>query len=83
MVRLSIAALIYMNVQAVLFGIGAVSVLATPLQTVAMQLMPVVVVASSIVSLPFAWILAPRLQARYWRSQQRSSDFISGPAQAH
>jgi len=81
MVRFSIAALICMVVQAVMFGIGAVLVLATPLQTIAMQLMPVVVLASSIVSLPLSWIVAPRLQARYWRSQKRNSDFISGPAQ--
>ena len=42
-VRLGIAVLVGMMLQAVLFGIGAVLVLATPLKEVAMQLMPWVV----------------------------------------
>ena len=82
MLRFWIAALVYMMAQAVVFGIGTVLVLATPLQTMAMQLMPIVVIVSSIVSLPLSWIIAPRLQARYWRSQMRKSDLISGPAQS-
>jgi hypothetical protein len=69
-VRFSIAALIYLMVQAVLFGIGAVLVLATPLNEQAMELMPVVVVTTFIISLPISWWLAPRLRARYWRDQQ-------------
>jgi len=78
--RLSIAALIYMMVQAVTFGVGAILVLATPLQAEAMKLMPVVVIASSIVSVPISWFLAPRLQARFWRATGVKSDFISGPS---
>ena len=50
--RMQIAALIYMMVQAVTFGIGIIIVLATPLQAEAMKLIPVVVVASSLVSIP-------------------------------
>ena len=80
--RMWIAALIYMMVQAVTFGAGAVLVLATPLQTEAMTLMPVVVAASSLVSIPISWLLAPRLQARFWRKKGVKSDFISGPAVA-
>src|SRR5262245_13082394 len=60
--RFTIAVLIYSMTQAVLFGIGAVLVLATPLQQQAMTLMPVVVIASAIVALPFSWWIAPRLQ---------------------
>lgn len=66
-VRLQIAALVFMMVQAVLFGVGAVLVLATPLASAAMTAMPIMVVATTIVSLPLSWWLAPRLRARYWR----------------
>ena len=78
--RVSIAVLIYMVVQAVIFGVGALLVLATPLQTEAMKLMPIVVIASSIGSVPISWFLAPRLQARFWRAKRAKSDFISGPS---
>jgi hypothetical protein len=79
--RMQIVALIYMMVQAVTFGIGIIIVLATPLQAEAMKMIPVVVVASSLVSIPASWLLAPRLQARYWRAKGVNSDFISGPAE--
>ena len=78
--QMQIAALIYMMVQAVFFGIGIILVLGTPLQAEAMKLIPAVVVASSLVSAPVSWLLAPRLQARYWRAKGVNSDFISGPA---
>ena len=65
--RILLTALMFMNVQAIVFGIGAVLVLATPLSEWAMALMPVVVAASVAVSLPLSWLLAPRLRARYWR----------------
>ena len=78
--QVSIAALIFMMVQAVTFGVGVILVLATPLQDEAMKLMLVVVVASSIVSVPISWFLAPRLQARFWRAKGVKSDFISGPS---
>ena len=64
-VRVQIAALVFMMVQAVLFGTGAILVLATPLTAYAMQLMPWVVVISTLVSLPLSWLLAPRLRLRY------------------
>ena len=68
-IRLWIAALVYIMTQAVVFGIGAVLVLATPLKDQAMALMPVVVIASAIISAPISWVIAPRLRARYWRSE--------------
>jgi hypothetical protein len=80
MIRLSIAVLVFMMIQAVLFGVGAVLVLATPLADMAMQLMPVVVIVSSIIAAPASWLIAPRLRARYWRRIGRNSDFLSGPA---
>jgi hypothetical protein len=80
-VRLQIAALVYMMTQAVMFGVGALLVLATPLATLAMQLMPWVVGASALGSAPLAWWIAPRLRARFWReSGMPNGDFISGPA---
>ena len=78
--RVSIAALIYLMVQAVTFGVGVILVLATPMQAEAMKLMPVAVIASSIVSVPISWFLAPRLQARFWRAKGVKSDVISGPS---
>jgi hypothetical protein len=78
--RLTIAVLIYLMIQGVLFGIGAVLVLATPLQQQAMTLLPVVVIASAILALPLAWWIAPRLRARYWRRRGARGDVISGPA---
>jgi hypothetical protein len=64
-VRLFTAALVFMMVQGVLFGIGTVLVLATPLTAFAMQLMPWVVGISVIVSLPLSWMIAPRLRSRF------------------
>ena len=80
--RMQIAAVIYMMVQAVTFGAGVVLVLATPLQAEAMKLMPVVVLVSAIASIPISWLVAPRLQARFWRAKGVNEDFISGPAVA-
>ena len=68
--QLAIAALIYMMVQGVLFGAGAVLVLATPLTEFAMTLMPWVVAISLIISIPIAWTIAPRMRARYWRREE-------------
>jgi len=81
--RMQIAMLIYMVVQAVTFGVGTVLVLATPLQTEAMTLMPAVVLVSSLASIPIAWWIAPRLQARFWRAKGRNADAISGPGVAN
>jgi hypothetical protein len=67
-IRLGIAVLIFMMAQAVLFGSGAVLVLATPLKNEAMQLMPWVVGISAVVSAAASWWLAPRLRARFWRT---------------
>ena len=81
-VRMQITALVYMMVQAVMFGVGVLLVLTTPLESMAMQLMPWVVGVSAVVSLPVSWMIAPRLRARYWRERGLTSDFISGPSVA-
>lgn len=66
-VRLQIAAMLFMMIQAVLFFIGLLLVLLTSLAREAMDLMPWVVGATTVVSLPLSWWLAPRLRARTWR----------------
>jgi hypothetical protein len=65
--RLSIAILIFMMAQAVVYGIGVVLVLATPLSELAMTLMPYVVALSLVVSAPVAWWLAPYARAAHER----------------
>lgn len=64
-VRFQIAALIFMMVQGVFFGVGIVLILATPLAVWAMQLIPALVVVSAAISIPVSWMIAPRLRARY------------------
>ena len=66
-IRLQIAILVYIMVQAVMFGVGIILVLATPLSAFAMNLMPWVIGASAILSAPVAWVIAPRLRARFLR----------------
>jgi hypothetical protein len=78
-VRLFIAALVYMMVQCVMFFMGALLVLATPLSDKAMLLMPWVVATTAVLAAPVAWWIAPRLRARYWRERGVVSDAISGP----
>lgn len=65
-----ISMLVYLIVQAVTFGIGAVLLLATPLSAHAMELMPWMVGVTFIVSVPLAWFIAPMLKARH---ESRSS----------
>ena len=76
--RLQIAAMVFMMVQAVLFGIGMVFILATPLSKDAMTLVPWMIAGSFLVSAPLAWYIAPRLQMRYWRRRHIDGDVISG-----
>jgi hypothetical protein len=66
--RFRIAVLIYSMTNAVIFGAGIVTVLNVPtLHANAHIWIPVVVVASLMLAAPFAWLIAPRLQARYDR----------------
>ena len=66
--RLRIAVLIYSMTNAVIFGAAIITVLNVPaLSANAYIWIPVVVVASLILAAPIAWLIAPRLQARYDR----------------
>ncbi len=70
--RLAIAALIYLVVNAVLFGIGATTVLSVPaLDTHAMSILPPVIVAGFVLAVPVSWYIAPRLRLRHQRANQR------------
>jgi uncharacterized membrane protein len=67
-IRMQIAALIYSMTNGVLFGAGLIFVLMVPaLNEYAGFWIAVVVAASLILAAPFAWLIAPRLRARYWR----------------
>jgi hypothetical protein len=68
--RAAVAALIYTMTNAVIFGIGLITVLTLPaLRDEEVIWIPVVVVASLILAAPAAWVIAPRLRARYWRQR--------------
>ena len=66
--RLRIAVLIYSMTNAVIFGAGIIAVLNLPaLSANAYIWIPVVFIARLVLAAPFAWLIAPRLQARYDR----------------
>jgi len=66
--RTRIAILIYSMINAVLFGIGIVIVLNVPALAAHSGLgIAAVVVLSLLFAAPIAWIIAPRLRARYAR----------------
>lgn len=68
--RFAIALLISMVVNAVLFGIGAITVLSyPPLVPYAPVLLPAIVVFSFLAAPFFAWVIAPRLRARAQRRE--------------
>jgi membrane protein implicated in regulation of membrane protease activity len=68
-VRLQIAAIIFMMVQGVFFGLGAIIVLATPLKAYAPQLIPLVIAVSLVLSMPTAWMIAPLMRSKHQRQQ--------------
>ena len=72
--RFIIAALIYIVVDSILFGFGITIVLTIPtLSANASMLLPGVVVFALLLAVPISWILAPRLQARYWRGRSAAA----------
>ncbi len=58
-IRFIVAIFVFMMAQGMVFGTGAVLVLATPLSEFAMHLMLWVVAISIAVAIPLAWALAP------------------------
>jgi hypothetical protein len=77
-VRLQITAMVFMMVQAILFGAGTITMLLTPLQDQAFVYMPAMIVATMLIAAVLSWEIAPRLQARYWRKRGVDHDIISG-----
>ncbi len=72
--RASIAALVSMMVNAVIFGVGAIAVLSIPqLSANAAYLLPIVVAMSFMISPFIAWQIAPMLRSRWQRSHARST----------
>lgn len=70
-VRLQIAIMVGLMVNAIIFGIGAVTVLSVPWLSIhAAYLLPAVVVCAFIITPFIAWTIAPRLRLRYWREHQ-------------
>jgi uncharacterized protein (DUF983 family) len=64
--RLRVAALIFVMVNAVVFGVGLVAVLTTPsLSQHAFLWIPVVVVSSFVFSTPLAWLISPWMMQRF------------------
>jgi len=64
--RLRVAALIFVMVNAVVFGVGLVTVLTTPaLSQRAFFWIPIVVVSSFVFSPPLAWVIAPMMMQRF------------------
>lgn len=71
-VRFQIAAMVFMMTNAVAFGLGLLPVLLIPsLAQNAFTAVPAVVMASVIVSAPLAWVIAPRLRARFWKEREQ------------
>ncbi len=68
-VRLQVAAIIFMMVQGVFFGVGVVIVLATPLKAFAAQLIPLVIGMGVLLSVPTAWMIAPLMRSAHQRQQ--------------
>ena len=69
--RLRVATLIFTMVNAVVFGVGLVAVLTTPM--LAQHLffwIPAIVIGSFVVSPPLAWFIAPMMMQRFIQSRQ-------------
>ena len=65
--RLMVAALVYPMVQAVMFGAGLMIALWLRPEITAQVTIPVVVLTTALASAPVAWLIAPRMMARYRR----------------
>jgi uncharacterized protein (DUF983 family) len=69
--RLRVAALIFVMVNAVVFGVGLVAVLTTPAPSQhAFLWIPVVIVSSFVLSPPLAWLIAPMMMQRFIQARR-------------
>lgn len=67
--QLFLSVLVFMMVQAVLFGVGAVAILATPLAEYAEDLMAPMIIVTTLVSIPIAWRIAVKMRLNNLRVQ--------------
>jgi hypothetical protein len=76
-IRLALAAMVFMNVQAVLFGIGMIGLLYHPNHSgdSGFFWVPVVIAVSGVISAALSWWIAPHMRARLWRSEEEHSFF--------
>ena len=64
--RMRVAAVIYLIVNAVVFGVGLISVLMTPtLAQHAFFWIPAIIVTSFVLSAPLSWFIAPSMMMRF------------------
>ena len=69
--KLGVAALIYLIVNAVVFGVGLISVLMTPmLAQHAFFWIPAIIVTSFGLSAPLAWFIAPFMMMRFIQARR-------------
>ncbi len=68
--RVQIAAMVYLMVQAVMFVVGLMLVLGTPLADMAMILMPWVVATTAVLSIPISRMMANRLREGACRNER-------------
>ena len=69
--RLRVAALIFTMVNAVVFGVGLITVLTTPTMAQhAFFWIPAVVVSSFVFSAPLSWFIAPMMMQRFIQARQ-------------
>lgn len=72
-IRTYLAALIYLPVNAVLFGAGAIAVLTIDyLDERATVMMPLVIALSLLLAAPLSWMIAPRMRLRHWRRREQA-----------
>ena len=73
-VRLQLAIMVGLMINAILFGIGIVTVLSIPvLADNAKYAIPTLVVACFVTTPFVAWIMAPRLRLRYWQEREQGN----------
>lgn len=60
--QLFLSVLIFMMVQAVLFGVGVVAILATPFVDNAEKLMLPMIISTMLLSAPLAWLIAVKMR---------------------
>jgi len=83
--RLIVAALVYLPVNAVLFGLKLVPILTIPTLTAhATTLIPIATAATFILAIPIAWYIAPYLQSPAFADMRRRAGvrFNRNPVEA-